>query len=277
PTRNEFDVMAEESALRLKRHETTTFDELRSIVSSVSSRFVELTEISATWETHAKSELEQSKSGLKKGKDGSWRDVDGVVVEARHVVEDKNRTSAKRQIDDLITTLSQRKKLESANLGFYLSDLYGASDGISRDIEELYPMATSAPRRKFSIAGQVQDDLNYDFEVVTKPFSLNFTLASAARENAKTLSKIHDSIISHGLDEVSKIHRDERFTSRNRGSSCTTTTTTTTTDRYGRKTNITISNAASNANKNFHMKESDSNTFEKQVELAMLKGHRRAF
>ena len=68
PTRNEFDVMAEESALRLKRHETTTFDELRSIVSSISSRFVELTEISATWETHAKSELEQSKSGLKKGK-----------------------------------------------------------------------------------------------------------------------------------------------------------------------------------------------------------------
>jgi len=60
--------MAEESALRLKRQETTTFDELRSIVSSVSSRFVELTEISATWETHAKSELEQSKSGLKKGK-----------------------------------------------------------------------------------------------------------------------------------------------------------------------------------------------------------------
>lgn len=162
--------------------------------------------------------------------------------------------------------MSQRKKLESANLGFYLSDLYGASDGISRDIEELYPMATSAPRRKFSIAGQVQDDLNYDFEVVTKPFSLNFTLASAARENAKTLSKIHDSIISHGLDEVSKIHRDERFTSRNRGSSCTTTTTTT--DRYGRKTNITISNAASNANKNFHMKESDSKTFEKQVEVS---------
>ena len=123
-------------------------------------------------------------------------------------------------------------------------------------------MATSAPRRKFSIAGQVQDDLNYDIEVVTKPFSLNFTLASAARENAKTLSKIHDSIISHGLDEVSKIHRDERFTSRNRGSSSTTT------DRYGRKTNITISNAASNANKNFHMKESDSKTFEKQVEVS---------
>ena len=77
--------------------------------------------------------------------------------------------------------MSQRKKLESANFGFYLSDLYGASDGISRDIEELYPMATSAPRRKFSIAGQVRDDLNYDYEEVTKPFSLNFTLASAAR------------------------------------------------------------------------------------------------
>ena len=82
PTRNEFDVMAEESALRLKRHETTTFDELRSIVSSISSRFVELTEISATWETHAKSELEQSKSGLKKGK-VSERNVSNDVVCAR--------------------------------------------------------------------------------------------------------------------------------------------------------------------------------------------------
>ena len=82
PTRYEFDVMAEESALRLKRHETTTFDELRSIVSSISSRFVELTEISATWETHAKSELEQSKSGLKKGK-VSERNVSNDVVCAR--------------------------------------------------------------------------------------------------------------------------------------------------------------------------------------------------
>ena len=82
PTRNEFDVMAEESALRLKRHETTTFDELRSIVSSISSRFVELTEISVTWETHAKSELEQSTSGLKKGK-VSERNVSNDVVCAR--------------------------------------------------------------------------------------------------------------------------------------------------------------------------------------------------
>ena len=244
-----------------KNYEKTTFDMLRDLVKVIEEEFSKLTEISAQWEERGKDDTELEKSGLKKHLDGTWRDFDGVIVEAKSVTEDKEREKTKMAGFKCLDDLKSRKKIEGGNFREVISTYKEISDGANNVIRDMYPSAIR--ERRFSIAHSAH--LEGDFLAVDSPILVGDELNDLHKYEISTVGKVKEKIQEYGLDEVSKVHRDERFHIRKQHSSSPTNAK----KRYQGRFN-----QSQPARTFAKLDEEDTRFFNLQVELAMLKGQK---
>ena len=150
-----------------------------------------------------------------------------------------------------------------------------SSHEIDGDITEMYPIFAAMVGRenKRRLATLTPEMPKYDSTLglerelgsVAKPSTMRVKVDMLKKKEEETLHKIHNRIQEYGLEEVSKVHRDEKFHLKKHtivgGDKLPGTGGEKKPAKYNKFRPETIS-----------LNEEDSKLFQKQVQLAMLKG-----
>jgi hypothetical protein len=138
---DEFDGLGRRKKKYNHAKPVSTFDELKLAVASVKDRLEGLCDINPAWESKEKLENKvQGGTGLRKDKDGNWRDLEGGVVESADNVNFKDRQETQETIDGIFKSLGTTEADIKRTLLRFENDLGIYAEETSELIDELYPV-----------------------------------------------------------------------------------------------------------------------------------------